>query len=357
LQALWRNPFAVSALASLGAHGLFFLALPFLPYTTTKAKEPEIKRSVGVVQLTPEEQKRLPDFATASPIQLPPLARPPKSDNDLFSLNPPKLPASSSLPPVDALPSLPPLPIFIPQAPPEPVPLPPLTVQIPAAPRPRPARPAPSATPAPAPTVTPSTAAESPSPQVAVEPGPQSPQANNSETSQNQAANPSPEQQAAQPSPTVRTEAQIRQDLLARQAELRQLYTFNSAGTSVKEGNFAFLGWYREIFGKDYGEGETKPKQEEIVSDYPRTACPLKQSRSAVIGAVIDTNNKLVGDPKVLQSSGYPLFNNAALKAVKSYVFNNSTGNQQPYLIRVQFNYSEKNCPAGLPARNVAPPS
>jgi TonB family protein len=364
LQALWRNPSAVSALASLGAHVLFFLALPFLPYAAMKAKEPEIKRSVGVVQLTPEEQKRLPDFSTSSPIELPPIAQPPKSGSSgLFSLNPPKLPASSSPPAIDPLPTLPPLPIFIPP----PTQIPSYSIQIPTTPAlPRITKPAPSASSR----INPPPPATGESVQVPVEQGPASNQGNNSNQDNNSGAeqpNQQPNQSANQQSeqqnqkvavsPSPRTNEQILAGLQARQAELRQLFTYSPQGTSVEDGNTAFLSWFQEAYGRPYGQDEAKPQQGKIEAEYPRLACPLKQSRSAVIGAIVDANNKLTSEPKVLQSSGYPLFNQEALKAVESYSFNNSTGNQQSYLIRVEFNYDQKNCPAGLPPANQTPPS
>lgn len=333
LQEMRRNPFAISALASLGLHGLFFLALPFLPDSNPKAIEPEIKKSVGVVELSPDEQKRLPEFSTLPPIELPPVAEAPKLNSPDALSNLPKPSSSGFLDPSDSL-LVPPLPIFIPPAPPA-TQIPSFSIRIPTTPASptAPASPQPSSSPttAESPTPSPSGSPASPAPSVAVEPGPEQPDA-----------------VAQQPSPSPRTQEQIRQDLVARQQELRQLYTYNPSGTSVNDANLAYGDWYREVFGRDLAEGDVKPKQEKITSDYPKIACPLKQSRSSVVGVVVDADNKIVGEPKVLQSSGYRLFNEEALKAVKSYSFENSSGAQQPYLIRVEFKYSEDICPAGL---------
>jgi TonB family protein len=145
----------------------------------------------------------------------------------------------------------------------------------------------------------------------------------------------------------VRTQEQIRQDLVARQQELRELYTYNPSGTSEGDANVAFTDWFYKQLGKD-GSAFDKLKQEEVTLDYPRQACPLKQSRRAVVGVVVDAENKIVGEPKVLQSSGYRLFNEEALKAAQSYEFKNSTGEEQTYLLGVKFEYSEDVCPPGL---------
>lgn len=334
LQELWHNPSAVSALASLGLHGILFLALPFLPYAAMKATEPEIQRSVDMVELTPDEQKRLPEFTTLAPIELPPIQNPPKTDNSgLFSLNtPPKPPSSSSSPFSDSLLAPPPtLPIFIPPLPP-PSQIPSFTIQIPKTPTRPPSQssPTPEATKTPDPN--PSASPPETAPSVAVESGPVSPQ---------------PDAAAEQPSPTVRTQEQIRQDLVARQQELRELYTYNPSGTSEGDANVAFTDWFYKQLGKD-GSAFDKLEQEEVTLDYPRQACPLKQSRRAVVGVVVDAENKIVGEPKVLQSSGYRLFNEEALKAVQSYEFKNSTGEEQTYLLGVKFEYSEDVCPPGL---------
>lgn len=334
LQEIWRNPSAVSAIASLGLHGLLFLVLPFLPYAASKAREPEIQRPVNVVELTPEEQKRLPDFSTTvPPIELPPISQAPRSNSsDLFSLPSPPKPPSNDFSSDSLL--APPLPIFIPPLPP-PTQIPSFSIQIPPTPtQSAPVQPSPSpqAT-QPAPSPTPTGTPSEPSPSVAVEPGPESPQA---------------EVPTESPSPSPRTQEQIRQDLVARQQELRELYTYNPAGTTIEDSNIAFGNWFREVFGEDYGEGDSKPALKETTAEYPRQACPLKQTRRAVVGVVVDADNQIVREPQVLQSSGYQLFNQEALKVVESYAFENSTGEEQPYLIGVKFEYSEDICPAGL---------
>lgn len=333
-QQLWRNPTAVSAIASLGAHGLLFLALPFLPETSTKATESEIRRSVEVVELTPDEQKRLPDFSTLPPIELPPLSTPKPDDAAPFSFSDLPKPSTTLPEPSDSLLAPPPLPIFIPPIVPPPQPY---QIQIPTTP-PVAASPQPSAPPSPEPTETPQADAPSPQPlpSVAVEDGPESPQAN-AQADAN-----------TQPSPTPRSEEQIQQDLIARQQELRELYTYNPSGTSVEEGNIGFVNWFREVFGRDYSEGDAKPIQQEAEAEYPKLACPLKQSPRAVVGVVVDAENQIVGEPEVLQSSGYRLFNEEALKVIESYPFENSTGKEQVYLIGVKFEYSEEVCPPGL---------
>lgn len=345
LQDWRRTPSAIATLASLGLHGLLLAALPLLANTSLSADEPEIRRPVPVVELTPEEQRRLPDFTTSPPLELPPITQAPAQSNDPFPPTSPRLPGPSS-----SSSSLlaPPVPLFVP--PPLPVteipsfsiPFPTLSsrptrpVVPPPSPLPKPAQ-SPSASPAPspAPSASPQPSAQpSPSPTVAVEPGPDA------------AA-------TASPSPTVRTQEQIREDLVARQQELRALYTYNAAGTTVGDANVAFADWFYQTLSKQ-DEDYDKLQQAKITLSYPRVACPLKQTRSAVIGVVVDADNKIVADPKIIQSSGYALFNQEALKAVQAHTFENTTGAEQPYLMTVTFEYSEEVCPTGLAPQEPA---
>lgn len=58
---LLRNPFSIAVLASLGLHGLMFAVLPML--SSTKPQQLDPKQTVGVVELNPLEQMKLPEFA------------------------------------------------------------------------------------------------------------------------------------------------------------------------------------------------------------------------------------------------------------------------------------------------------
>lgn len=338
LQALWRNPSAIAAIASLGLHGLLFAAMPLLPRQAAKAKESEIRDPVSVTELTPVEQARLPEMVTLPPVDLPPIAALPKN-GDLFTLPSLSQPNTrTSITPSDSfLAPPPPLPIFIPPITPSQFPSF-STIQIaPARPAPvRPVQPRAAESPAPSPAASPSASAQ---------PSPASPRANDL-TNPNPA---NPAQAAAEPQPSpARTEADIRQDLIARQQELRELYTFKPAGTSTESANSAFLSWYGEAMGKDYAEGEAKPNQAEVTAEYPKVGCPLKKTQRAVVGIVVDAESQLLGEPKLLQSSGYELFNQQALQVAKAYSFKNDSGSNQVYLLGVNFKYSEEVCPAGL---------
>lgn len=88
----------LAVLASLGIHGLLWAVLPVLPLES-KSLESQSQQTVGLVELTPDEQSRLPQ--SSSEVALPPFATQPSV---LPPLPPPPF-QTSALPPLPALPS------------------------------------------------------------------------------------------------------------------------------------------------------------------------------------------------------------------------------------------------------------
>lgn len=82
-----RQPQWIAAIVSLGVHGALFAAGPSfssLNATNLGGGSPELEeRRVPLIELTPDEQGRLPDFSAPTYSLLP------GNDNDLFSLFPP----------------------------------------------------------------------------------------------------------------------------------------------------------------------------------------------------------------------------------------------------------------------------
>ena len=120
-----RSSTGLAALASLGIHGLLGAVLPLLPLDS-KAVEPQMQESIGLVELTASEQSRIPQAATEqitlpaigtpssvlSPLSPPPPLNLPSTPNSLY--NYPAL-ATQPLPP---LPPPPPLNLPLPGVPP-----------------------------------------------------------------------------------------------------------------------------------------------------------------------------------------------------------------------------------------------
>ncbi|HEY9641833.1 MAG TPA: energy transducer TonB [Coleofasciculaceae cyanobacterium] len=348
LQQFLQNPSTVAAIASLGAHALLFGLLPLLPNSVLSAKEPDIKRSVGVVELTPAEQSRLPEISTA-PLELPPIAQQP-------------LPASRSLPSSGNY-SLNPLPSIVPPAPGPFFPdsstnlnddLANILRQYSAAPPPRqPVLSTPPAPPKPAQTPDPKPANDRVNPQPGL-------------TTDNQAINPSstPSQQPA-PSPQAANSQtpprrSLNDEILARRNQIAQqlaLLAPDATGTDTTgSGENSPLSRYNkwliaavEWLGEDY-DGKTKAEQVEINDvPYPTAACLRELSGDAVVGVVVDGQGKVVADPvqpEILKGSGVVLFNQKALEAAASHQYQ-ATGKKKAYRVLIKFDYSKEKCPAG----------
>jgi hypothetical protein len=127
----WRSSGGLAALASLGVHGLLFIVLPLV---SLDSQDVQLHRTVGIVELTPEEQSRLPQYPqqtlpspAADQSELPPLPSSQAFQSDVLpplpappSFLPPPPPNSTSIYQYPISNSLPP-----PQIPTVPVPLPP----------------------------------------------------------------------------------------------------------------------------------------------------------------------------------------------------------------------------------------
>jgi hypothetical protein len=100
---------SLAAIASLGIHGLLLAILPVLPFESKPLETPS-QRTVGLVELTPAEQSRLPQVATSDVTlppfatqqsALPPLPPPPPIQTGIFPSQP--LPQSFQLAPNKAI--------------------------------------------------------------------------------------------------------------------------------------------------------------------------------------------------------------------------------------------------------------
>lgn len=378
-----QEPFWWAAIASLGVHSLLWVALPFLP--SSAETEQAVQKPVELIQLTPQEQSRVPDFA-APQATIP--AFPTRPNNALpgqgFSLSP--LPnqgfsrfPSSTLPPffVPPVPPLPPLSSFRPRTttrlpqrsplviPPPPPSLPPATPANPATPNlspgftnsgrslnvprqngsaslpsltaaPTPGTPPlfsrpPSSLESPPPSTTPST---SPSPTSNGATGTSSPGASNSPSS---ATTPGASNQPLSP-------AQQLTELRRREP---RLFTFNPQGASSDQANLAYLGWLDQI-GRQEQDPEDLEKVE-LSSTYPAAACLLapeleNKAVTSVAGVVVDADDKLVDDPVLLRSGEYGIFGAEAIALARAHTFDNPTDTAQPYLVEVTFTYSREAC-------------
>jgi outer membrane biosynthesis protein TonB len=83
---------------------------------------------------------------------------------------------------------------------------------------------------------------------------------------------------------------------------------------------------------------------------YPIEACVPRLGGTAILGVITDRAGAISKGPEILQSSGYGIFNQAAIAAATTYTNFTPT---KVYIITVPFAYSPETCP-GVSA---APPT
>lgn len=339
-----RQPTWLAVLASLGVHGLLAIALPILPSSSRTLDDAQ--RTVQLLELTPEEQSRLPDFSIPQYSFPPGTAQP-----DQFSLSP-----QAPQPPLQLLPGLPPT--YVPPAPP-PFYIPPTTYQFPQQPLPQQPLPQQPRSGAPAPSRRPTQIpAEQPNQQNQQAAQPNQPnegrrenpefsgevarardleglspaQAPNNPTSEPQQT---PSQQAAAPplTPEQRT-ARLQQELLAR-------YRYDPSGTSQGEATSRVGTWLEEI-KQVSGNPELVPGapiQETIAS--PVRACLPQEPGIAAIGVLVTPEGEVQTD--WIRKTGYPALDEAADEFAKGYGFPKAD-EYKAYQLAISFDYNTEPC-------------
>lgn len=382
-----QQPTAISAIASLGIHALVFALLPILPYAAlVEEKEPDIRQSVEVVELSPEEQARLPEFPT-SQIDLPPLLDSlPSAVTDLPPLPVPN--QSTSPPSADDLFSDP---FFTSSLPNFSIPTLPQTVPYPPVP---PVQPRPQQQPIVVQPLTPQGQPESspddtngelpslpegygellnpPLEQSGSERTPENGDvATNNDTASPQPS-PAPQSPAAQPRSDEEIVAALNQDVEARRRQIaieRQL-SRDPVGTAA-DPNYnpgtSWTAWTAQLEG-EFGvnlENIDPDAKTEIAATFPPEVCEfvsrldpelVRQGISADFGVVVDPDGKPIGGLSVLRSSGYTFFNNKGGEAVLSHEsYENKTGKNVPYLVTVVFPYTGDSCPDNTGQATASP--
>jgi TonB family protein len=140
----------------------------------------------------------------------------------------------------------------------------------------------------------------------------------------------------------ARTEAQVNQELLARNQEIRDSLTFNEAGTGEGDSNNALRKWLEEAgqpwlgAGQDVVLGTTQKLK--MNGAYPVVAGYRNLKGDVIVAVLVDENGKPASETAVtvLRSSGYRIFDQAALQDALTYPFE-ATGKKATYFINVVY--------------------
>ncbi|MEO0409127.1 MAG: hypothetical protein AAF289_17425, partial [Cyanobacteria bacterium P01_A01_bin.135] len=346
LRRIMQQPGWWAAISSLGFHGLIFLVLSILPAPPSLGDDIDSSRTVSVVELSPGQTGRLPNFIELD-TALPPLPEAPPPDPDSsdlgvepfeFDLGPNIIesqrdfnlaPRTSPTYDFSDLFSNLPAPNVLNRR--RPIPVPRTTRPLPA---PTPIQPtAPEVVqPAPLPEATaedlqPTPPAEQESPAEQPDPSEQPPQ-------QTARASQSPPPQGIQLSE-------------AQQERYEQLFTYNAQGTSGREAQDKALTWFTETLGRDIDDIDSLRNFLSLQVDYPPDTCAIGAEEgdlTATYGVVLGEDGNISERPELIRSAGYPVLNFVGRDAVEAEgSFSDATG---PRLVRVDFIYSDAACAA-----------
>ncbi len=355
------NPSSLAVFTSIGVHALVLgIALPSF-FKLSSAESATERRTIGVVELNPAEQTRLPDLSQSS-FDLPNVTNTPLLNTPLEE-SPSSLAPQSSLP--NSLNTLPPPPY---SSYPYPSSLPPLGINnnLPIASPPR------SYSYVPPP---PYGALTPPPPNAPNLPGlPREMQRPNFEPPRaaidpyaliNQKPNPSllnqGERFSANPQPgasnnfnqnqaPISLDEDARRQLIAKRLVMDSLrrgqenLSYNPSNTTDEEARKNDLAWMAQ-------SGQTLSKNQviAIAGKYPQEACQLRiPARTAIYNVSVNGQGKMIQPPSLIKSAGYPILNQQALQQVQSLKLANSTR------VNVNFKYDPQVCASvPVPARET----
>lgn len=108
--------------------------------------------------------------------------------------------------------------------------------------------------------------------------------------------------------------------------------------TSDEDARKNYVAWAKEV-------QNVAPQQLTLSGIYPKDACVGKLEGTAAYGVTVDSAGSVVNS-QLIKSSGYPLFNDQALRQIRSHGFANDTGTNKPYHVYVNYNYNAQICPS-----------
>jgi outer membrane biosynthesis protein TonB len=301
---------------------LHFLLFKYgFPILSLSDKTAQGKLNVPIIELSPQEQSRLPDLSPIPDIPEVNTYFPP-SQSPLFGL-PQSFPIDPSqfpdLPPIPLPPpppefTLPPFPSF----PSGDINLPPLEdTSVPLPPPPtqgdgvkKPENPV---------------AATKPQP---VKPVETKPIVKNPQPSTPTTPKLSPQQIAA-----------VRQQKLNQGVrQLGQSLQKKDNNSTNEEARKNYVSWVNQV-------KNAKPENLVIQGIYPRDACIRRLEGKSFYGVLVNAQGQVI-DLQLLKSATYPIFNIQASKDINSRSFANKTGKPKPYQVEVDFKYNAQICPS-----------
>ena len=150
----------------------------------------------------------------------------------------------------------------------------------------------------------------------------------------NKPAKKPPVKQNLTPKPVAKKADNSRQ----RIANLQQSLTNNDAGTTDEEARKNYVLWLAKV-------KEIEPKEIIVKGIYPRDACIRRLKGNSIFGVVVNGQGAVVAQD-LLKGSNYPIFNKQGRDDVGTLVLDNKTEQPRPYRVKVQYEYDSEICPS-----------
>ena len=340
------RPTQIAIFISLAIH-LFLLKYGFPNLAIEDKKNINIRETVPTIELTPQEQSRLPNLTPE--LNIPELNQTPLADTPPpFALSP-SIPQNpnffNDLPPV-ALP--PPPSLAVPNLPPSQIPLPPLPSIAPPLPS-LPPLPSTDITlppigdasslplPPPVPSAPVASSDKPPSPSTAKAPTPKQPALPEAKKPEEKKPPTPPVEPKPKLSPT-QIAAQRQQKLNQEVRDLSSSLRKNTSATTNEEARKNYVAWLSAI-------KEVEPEELTFQGTYPRDACIRRLKGTSVYGVLVDIQGK-VTNLELIKGAEYPIFNQQASKDISNRELKNDTEGLKPYRVTVNFEYDPEICPS-----------
>lgn len=132
--------------------------------------------------------------------------------------------------------------------------------------------------------------------------------------------------------------------------QLKQNLTFQETLTSDNEANQEFLAWGQSV-EQNTGQPVTISEPNlSINGNYPQDACLGEEvlgkrvEGKATYGFTVDAEGKIIGDLKLIRSSGFPILNQQARTEIQTYGEFAKNPEPTPYFVEVDYTYNDQVC-------------
>ena len=132
--------------------------------------------------------------------------------------------------------------------------------------------------------------------------------------------------------------------------QVKQALTFQETLTSDNEANQQYLAWGQSVEQNTGQQVAISEPNLSINGNYPQDACLGEEvlgkrvEGKATYGVTVDAEGKIIGEPTLIRSSGFPILNQQARVDIQSSEEFAKNPEPTPYLVEVNYPHNEQVC-------------